>query len=241
MKTIIVSIIFAMLSMSISAQVLMNTTETKNSISLKVGWDQTISAGINYSHSIKSLINDHSTNIQLEFLSPFATFHKLNNGRLSAGIQSELYRKKHFGLIANIFGTYSWTDDFTANIKGLGIYTSIVPAFHMDNNWILAFELAYRPTIFTNFKFSEASNDTFNDRYPGTRGTDEVPERDGWYSFTNNKFQLGLLINKKIKTNYQVGLKLGFEHFNNDFDILLNGWIGQIPINANINFTIAFN
>jgi len=229
-----------MLSCSLSAQVLLNTDGTQNNITLKAGWDQTIAAGINYSHSLNSVFTNRPTNFQIEFLSPFATFHQFNNGRLSTGIQTELFRKNHFGLIANAFGIFSWTNDVTAKIQGIGIYTSIIPALHTNNNWILAFEIIFRPTLLSYITFSEIANDTFNNRYPATRGNNEFPDRNGWYAFTNNKFQVAFLMNKKFNTHYQLGLKLGLEHFKNEHKVLLNGWIGQIPINANINFAYNF-
>lgn len=240
MKKIIPIIAFFILSNSLSAQVLMSDLPNKHSLSLKAGWEQTIAMGINYSYSVDSSIIKNQTNFQVELLSPIATFHKFYNGRISVGIQTEIYKKRHFGLIANLFGTYSWTEDITAKIKGIGIYTSIIPAYYTDKNWIFGFELAYRPTLFAYFDFSETADETFNDRYPSTRGNDEAPDRDGWYSFTNNRFQLALLMNKRFKEKYYIGLKLGFEHFINDNNILLNGWIGQIPLNGNINFGYNF-
>ena len=240
MKTIFTSIIFALFTCCLSAQVLLNTPDTKNSISIKAGWDQTIATGINFSHSLNSVFKNWSTNFQIEFLSPFATFHQFNNGRLSTGIQTELFGKNHFGIIANAFGTFSWTSDVFTKIEGIGIYSSIIPALYTNNNWIFAFEFVYCPTLFSHFRFSEIADDTFKNRYPATRGNNEFPDRDGWYAFTNNKFQVAFLINKKFNTRYQLGLKLGFEHFRNEHKVLMNGWIGQIPINANINFAYNF-
>ncbi|MCF8379079.1 MAG: hypothetical protein K9H49_05840 [Bacteroidales bacterium] len=240
MKTLFVSVILILLSCCLSAQVLLNNSDTKNSITLKAGWDQTIATGINYSHSLNSALKNHPTSFQIEFLSPLATFHQFNNGRLSTGIQTGLFRKNHFGIIANAFVTYSWSNDVLAIIKGVGIYTSIIPAIHTNNNWILAFEFVYRPTLFSHFRFSEIADDTFNDRYSATSVKNEVPDRNGWYIFTNNKYQVAFLMNKKINKHYQLGLKLGLEHFRNEHKVLLNGWIGQIPINANINFTYNF-
>jgi len=240
MKKIILVIIFIIASNNLLSQILIGNLDNKHTLSLKTGWEQIIATGLNYSFNVDTMLIAKPTNIQIEFLSPIATFHKFYNGRIFVGMQTEFYKKRHFKLIANLFGTYSWTEDITTKIKGIGIYTSIIPAYYTEKNWIFGFELAYRPTLLAYFNFSETADETFNDRYPSTRGNDEVPDRDGWYSFTNNRFQLALLVNKNFKEKYYVGLKLGFEHFINENNILLNGWIGQIPLNGNINFGYNF-
>lgn len=240
MKTVITFLFVTIASFHLSAQILLCDVEQKNTVAFKTGWDQSFALGINFSRNIDLEFINKPTNIQIEFISPLATSYKFYNGRASFGLQTEVFRKNKFSLTTNIFGTYSWTEDVTATIKGIGLYTSVVPTLINNKYWIFAFEFAYRPTVFARFNFSENVDLTFNDRYPGTRGNDEVPDNNGWYSFTNNKFQFALLINKKIKTNYQLGLKFGFEHFMNDNSILLNGWIGQIPLNANINLAYSF-
>ncbi|PKP33385.1 MAG: hypothetical protein CVT99_00070 [Bacteroidetes bacterium HGW-Bacteroidetes-16] len=96
MKTIFASLIFALCSCSLSAQVLLNAPDTKNSVTIKAGWDQTIATGINFSNSLNSVIKNRSTNFQIEFLSPFETFHQFNNGRISTGIQTELFTSRDF-------------------------------------------------------------------------------------------------------------------------------------------------
>lgn len=240
MKTILAFISLILATCNLSSQILKNDVEQKNSLAIKVGWDQTFATGINYTRGLNTLFNTNSVNLQFEFLSPFATFYKLNNGRISSGLQIELYKKEHFELFTNFFGTYSWTKDVSAEIKGVGIYTSILPVFRTGSNWLLGAEFAFRPTLFSQFRFSESTNDTFQDRYPLTRGTMEYTGQDGWYSITNNKFQVGLIINKKIASNYQLGAKLGLEHYVNDHKVLLNGWIGQIPIVVHANFAYSF-
>lgn len=240
MKTILTFLFIAITSYHLPAQILLSGFEQKNTLAFKTGWDQSFALGINYSRNIDLRFMHKPTHFQIEFLSPLATAYKFYNGRTSFGLQTEVFSKNKFSFITNIFGTYGWTKDVTARIKGIGIYTSAIPTFRNNKNWIFAFEFAFRPTVFAHFNFTETVDLTFNERYPDTRGENEVPDNDGWYSFTNNKFQLALLINKKIKTNYQWGLKLGFEHFFNDNNILLNGWIGQIPLNANINFAYSF-
>ena len=227
-------------SCTLSAQILLNDSEQRNTLIVKGGWDQTIIAGVGYARHVNEIFKDKAANFQIEYLSPLATFHRLNNGRLAAGLQTEVYRKTHFGLIINIFGTYSWTQDVTAKIKGIGVYSSIIPALHTDKQWVLALEFAYRPTLFSHYSFSDVSDNTFNDRYAETRENIEPPDRDGWYSFTNHKFQLAFLFSKRIYTKFQLGMKMGMEHFPNDFHVLLNGWIGQIPFNANVNLTYNF-
>ena len=227
-------------SFTLNAQILLHDFEQKNSITIKAGWDQTIALSVNYSHGIKPFFKTLPSNFQIEFLSPLAAYYKLMNGRISIGLQSEIYRKESFGLNASLFGTYSWTHDIATDIQGLGIFTSICPVYYTKSNWMLGVEFAYRPTIFAHFKFSEFSDNTFKDRYPASRMSSGNHFRNGWYSFTNNKLQLSLLVNKRLNSNYQLGLKLGFEHFINDFNVLLNGWIGQIPVNANISFTYSF-
>ena len=101
-------------------------------------------------------------------------------------------------------------------------------------------EFAFRPTLISHFNFSESTNNTFQDRYPPTRGTIVYPDQDGWYSSTNNKFQVALIINKTIAAKYQLGAKLGLEHYVNDHEVLLNGWIGQIPVIVHANFAYRF-
>lgn len=222
------------------AQIIQSNLIKKHNLALKTGWDQTLAIGVNYAYNLDSSLFNKQSNLQIEFLSPMATFHQFNNGRISIGLQSELYRKNKFKLYANLFATYSWTEDVLTKIKGLGIFTSICPAYYSENGWLLGVEIAYRPTLFAYFDFTETADETFNDRYPNTRGRNEVPSRDGWYSFTNNRFQLSIIINKNLSQKIQLGLKLGFEHFTNDNNILLNGWIGQIPLNANLNFGYNF-
>jgi hypothetical protein len=233
----VVLVFFSSVSYS---QIIQSELNGKNNLGLKTGWDQTLAIGVNYSYNLDSSLFNKRSNLQIEFLSPMATFHQFNNGRTSIGFQSELYRKSKFKLYANLFATYSWTEDVLTKIKGLGIFTSICPAYYSENGWLLGAEIAYRPTLLAYYDFSETADETFNDRYPNTRGSDEVPSRDGWYSFTNNRFQLSIIINKNLSQKMQLGLKLGFENFANENDILLNGWIGQIPLNGNINFGYNF-
>ena len=240
MKTCLAFILLILTSSQLSSQILQNDIEQKNSLAIKVGWDQTFAAGINYTRGLNPLFNKNSVNLQFEFLGPLATVYMLNNGRISSGIQIGLCKKGYFELFTNFFGTFSWTKDVTAEIKGIGIYTSILPAFRTGSNWLLGVEFAYRPTLFSQFRFSESTNDTFQDRYPLTRGTMEYTGRDGWYSLTNNKFQVGLILKRKIASNYQLGAKLGLEHYVNDHKVLLNGWIGQIPVIVHVNFACIF-
>lgn len=240
MKTFIVCLVTICLSCILSAQTLLYDCKENNTLTLKAGWDQTIVAGLGYAHHVNELFKDRAASFQVEFLSPLATFHQLSNGRVSVGLQTEVYRKSHFGLNLNVFGTYSWTQDVSATIKGIGIYSSIIPALHTDKQWVLALEFAYRPTLFSHYSFSDVSDNTFNDRYPEIGENIELPDRDGWYSFTNHKFQLAFIISKRINTKFQLGMKLGMEHFSNDFHTFLNGWIGQIPLNANVNLSYNF-
>jgi hypothetical protein len=222
------------------SQIIQSELNGKNNLALKTGWDQTLAIGVNYAYNLDSSLFNKQSNLQVEFLSPMATFHQFNNGRLSLGLQTELFGNNKFKFYGNLFATYSWSEDILTNIKGIGIFTSICPAYYTENGWLLGVEFAYRPTLFAYFDFTDKADETFNDRYPNTRGSNEIPSRDGWYSFTNNRFQLSIIINKNLSQKMQLGLKLGFEHFVNENDILLNGWIGQIPLNGNINFGYDF-
>jgi len=242
MKNIRVSLIVVLLIFSAvaNAQIIQSNLTSKHNLALKTGWDQTLAIGINYAYNLDSSLFKKQSNLQVEYLSPMATFYKFNSGRLSMGIQTELFAKNSFKFYGNLFATYSWSEDVLTNIRGFGIFTSICPAFYTENGWLLGAEIAYRLKLFAYFDFTETADDTFNDRYPNTRGSNEVPSRDGWYSFTNNRFQLSIIVNKSISQKILLGLKLGFEHFTNDNNIILNGWIGQIPLNGNINFGYNF-
>lgn len=141
--------IFIICSKNLSAQVFLSRSDQKHIITAKAGWDQTIATGVNYSYGIKPFFKTNQTNLQIEFVSPVASFFNFSNTRFSLGVQSMFLQKNKFQFTGNLFGTYSRTQDVTANMQGLGIYASVISAFQINKNWQIGLELAYRPTIYS--------------------------------------------------------------------------------------------
>jgi hypothetical protein len=78
----VVLVFFSSVSYS---QIIQSELNGKNNLALKTGWDQTLAIGVNYSYNLDSSLFNKRSNLQIEFLSPMATFHQFNNGRTSIG------------------------------------------------------------------------------------------------------------------------------------------------------------
>ena len=74
MKTCLAFILLILTSSQLSSQILQNDVEQKNSLAIKVGWDQTFAAGINYTRGLNPLFNTTSVNLQFEFLALLQLF-----------------------------------------------------------------------------------------------------------------------------------------------------------------------
>jgi hypothetical protein len=107
------------------------------------------------------------------------------------------------GLVTNIYLAHALNR--TASMNGLGfeLRSSVI---NYSKRWAKGFDLGWQFTAFTHIKNSDATKNTFNDRYSGNNGEVEGP-RDGWYSTTASRFRVGFI--SSIKMNNHLRLQLG--------------------------------
>lgn len=72
--------------------------------------------------------------------------------------------------------------------------------------WNKGIDAGWQYTAFTHIKNSNATKDTYSDRYPSNTGTYNGP-KDGWYAVTASRFRLGFM--SSVKFNEHLHLQIG--------------------------------
>jgi len=76
----------------------------------------------------------------------------------------------------------------------------------IGEKWNKGVDAGWQYTAFTHINNSNATKDTYNDRYPSNTGTYNGP-KDGWYAGTASRFRLGFI--SSVKFNEHLHLQLG--------------------------------
>lgn len=87
-----------------------------------------------------------------------------------------------------------------------GLGTELRSAFIHYGKWNKGIDAGWQYTALTHIKNSQATKDTYNDRYPTNEGKLNAPT-DGWYAGTASRFRLGFV--SSVKISKQARLQLG--------------------------------
>ncbi len=95
--------------------------------------------------------------------------------------------------------------------------------------WNKGIDAGWQYTAFTHLKNSDATKETYNDRYPSNTGTYNGP-KDGWYAGTASRFRLGFINSVKIKKHLHLQLGAGSLFNIQKQRILLGFSHAQVPV-----------
>ncbi|HEY0680511.1 MAG TPA: hypothetical protein VGD17_19655, partial [Chitinophagaceae bacterium] len=142
--------------------------------------------------------------------------------------------KIDFTVMPQLF--YARLKDRAATIDGFGFAIDASP-FIIGRNWTNGLILGWQHTALAHIKHSEATRETFSDRYPST---DKDGPRDGWYRATANRFKLGYTTARAITNRGTIQLSAGGMINRQKQGILLGFSHAQVPFFIEGSFRYKF-
>jgi len=183
-----------------------------------------------YHYRIDNLIAGKSVIIHAIVGAPLFLLKEFDSFRFGLGGSVKWVKRGRFGFVSGLFTSISTNENVNGNSISWNFKLNILPGYYSEN-WFLALDLAWKPTIATNIKHSNYVKAAFKERYPDDtlKYAMIYGPKDGWYYTPANRLMAGMLAGYTISGSYSIYINGGINYTPNNFGILMFGDIGVIP------------
>jgi len=221
MRYLIITIILIASLNQLSAQTIINNSETNNRFYTRIGIEPSTMLTIGYQRNFKVKFLDRDLSTYSEFgLDPYILSFK--NSDLKVGGIIPIYEKKNFKLLNNLhlsLGSLS-TRNFKSTRFAVG---DEVAAGFYKQKWFFATTFEYENIFFTHIKHTKFYRVTYYE-----------DAKNGWYKGTGGMFQFGIEGGATIKNKYDLHCEIKLP-----FTEKFNGYGGS-PFHVNLGLGYRF-